>query len=93
MAADVSDLIPDHHWPQPMTNAQRHSAAVSLAQMHPDKRVLVYFLCQLGLAEQRDDGCFVSLSAQDDEQWFSRRCEEFPADTFRLPPGTVDDCR
>lgn len=76
----------------PMTNTQRHSAALSLAEMQPDKRTLVYFLCQLGLAEHCADGRFASLNARDEGRWFSRD-QSLPSDTFTLPVGTVDDRR
>lgn len=75
-----------------MTNTQRHSAALTLAEHHLDKHTLAYFLCQLGLAEHREDERFVSVYDRDEGSWFSRR-KELPGDTYRLALGALDDCR
>lgn len=91
MAADMSDLIPDAPRLLPITNQQRRDAALTLAEWHPTRPRLAYFLVQLGLAEHQLDGTFTSVSDRDDVSWFSR--DEGVAVTFRLPVGALDDCR
>jgi hypothetical protein len=91
MAADMSELLPQAPLVMPLTNHQRRSAAISLAERHPSRHRLAYFLVQLGLAQHEEDGTFTSTRDREDVSWFSR--DQVATLPFRLPAGALDDCR
>lgn len=92
MPAHMAEL-PDYPGSIALTNAQRHHAAVTLAEhCQPDRHLLAYFLTQLGLAEHHEDGTFTARSDREERSWFSGRNDR-SGTLFTLPVSQLDDCR
>lgn len=71
-----------------LTNEQRRSAAVFVAEQAPDPRRVAFHLLQLGLAEPGEGGTLNSVSGRE-EPWFLR--QERGQATFTVPADALHD--